>query len=129
MRFSHTNPVAAASFDDPNLIAAAGVVPVMGLATSCSLADLADEWLTIPTDKGAHPGAKVSALVTGMVMGADSIADMGVLRHGAMGTLFDRTYAPSTLGSFLRMFTYGHTRQLDAVATRFLGELTRQTSL
>jgi hypothetical protein len=129
MRFSHTNPVTAASFDDPNLITAAGVVPVMRLAAACGLAELADEWLTVPTDKGSNPGAKVSALVTGMIMGADSISDMGVLRHGAMGTLFDRTYAPSTLGSFLRTFTYGHTRQLDAVATRFLGELTRQTSL
>ncbi len=55
-----------------------------------------------------------------MVAGADSIADMAVLRHGAMGTVFDRPYAPSTLRSFLREFTFGHARQLDAVATRFL---------
>ena len=55
-----------------------------------------------------------------MVAGADSIDDMALLRHGAMGTLFDRPYAPSTLGSFLREFTFGHVRQLDAVASRLL---------
>lgn len=44
------------------------------------------------------------ALVAGMLAGADSIDDMNVLRHGGMGRLFDRTYAPSTLGSFLREF-------------------------
>lgn len=66
-----------------------------------------------------HVG-KVSALVAGMVAGADSIDDMAVLRHGALPTVFDRPYAPSTLGSFLRSFTFGHVRQLDAVATRFL---------
>ena len=70
----------------------------------------------MPTDKGANAGAKVSSLVAGMVAGADSIDDMALLRHGAMGTLFDRPYAPSTLGSFLREFTFGHVRQLDAVA-------------
>lgn len=48
------------------------------------------------------------------VAGADSIADLAILRHGAVGTLFDRPYAPSTLGSFLRQARFGHVRQLDA---------------
>ena len=43
-----------------------------------------------------------------------------------MGRVFDRAYAPSTLGSFLRSFTFGHVRQLDAVASRFLANLTAQ---
>ena len=64
-----------------------------------------------------------------MVAGADSIADLAILRHGAMGTIFDRPYAPSTLGSFLRQFTFGHVRQLDAVASRFLGNLAAKTTL
>ena len=85
--------------------------------------------LSVPTDKGAHAGAKVSALVAGMVVGADSIADMALLRHGAMGTVFARPYAPSTLGSFLRAFTFGHVRQLDAVATRLLAGLHDATPL
>ena len=54
----------------------------------------------------------MTALVVGMVTGADSIDDMALLRHGAMGRLFDRAYAPSTLGSFLRAFTFSHGRQL-----------------
>ena len=48
---------------------------------------------------------------------------MNLLRHGGMGRLFDRTYAPSTLGSFLREFRFGHVRQLDAVASRVFANL------
>jgi hypothetical protein len=129
MRLSHTAPVAAACFDDPNLVSAAGVVPVMRLAAEAGLGELAGDLVTVPTDKGANPGGKVTALVCGMVAGADSIDDMALLRHGAMGRLFDRTYAPSTLGSFLREFTFGHVRQLDAVASRFLTALAGRTEL
>jgi len=99
------------------------------LAQKCGLAALADEHLSVPTDKGANAGAKVSSLVAGMVAGADSIDDMALLRHGAMSTVFDRPYAPSTLGSFLRAFAFGHVRQLDAVATRVLGRLAQTTPL
>jgi hypothetical protein len=64
-----------------------------------------------------------------MVAGADSIEDMNLLRHGGMTRLFSGTFAPSTLGSFLRSFTFGHVRQLDAVASRFLAGLARTTPL
>ena len=127
MQLSHTRPVASAVFDDPNLVSCAGLVPVAALAQQCGLAVLADEHLSVPTDKGANAGAKVSALVAGMVAGADSIDDMALLRHGAMGTVFDRPYAPSTLGSFLREFAFGHVRQLDAVAARLLRRLHERT--
>ncbi|PBC35603.1 IS1380 family transposase [Rhodococcus sp. ACS1] len=129
MQLSHTRPVAAARFDDPNLVATAGLVPVMALAQASGLLTLADQQLSVPTDKGANPGRKVASLVGGMVGGADSIADLAILRHGAMGTIFDRPYAPSTLGSFLRQFTFGHVRQLDAVASRFLSNLAEKTPL
>lgn len=129
MQLSHTRPVASAVFDDPNLVSCAGLVPVAALAQKCGLAMLADEHLTVPTDKGANAGAKVSALVAGMVAGADSINDMALLRHGAMGTVFERPYAPSTLGSFLRQFSFGHVRQLDAVASRLLRRLHDRTPL
>lgn len=129
MRLSHTVRVAAASFDEPNLVSCAGLVPVMGLAASAGLAGLADRRLTVATDKGANAGGKVTALVAGMVAGADSIDDMALLRHGGMARLFDRSYAPSTLGSFLRSFTFGHVRQLDAVASRFLCGLAAGTPL
>jgi hypothetical protein len=129
MQLSHTRPVAAARFDDPNLVSTAGLVPVMALAQASGLLTLADQHLSVPTDKGANPGRKIASLVGGMVGGADSIADLAILRHGAMGTLFDRPYAPSTLGSFLREFTFGHVRQLDAVASRFLCTLAEKTPL
>ncbi|GAF51491.1 hypothetical protein RW1_104_00030 [Rhodococcus wratislaviensis NBRC 100605] len=92
-----TRPVAAARFDDPNLMSTAGLVPVMDLAQASGLLTLADQHLSVPTDKGANPGPKIGSLVGGMVAGADSITDLAILRHGAMGTIFDRPYAPSTL--------------------------------
>ena len=64
-----------------------------------------------------------------MVAGADSIDDMALLRHGGMKRIFNACYAPSTLGSFLRKFTFGHVRQLDAVASRFLTNLAATTGL
>ncbi len=79
--------------------------------------------LSVPTDKGANAGSKVASLVAGIVAGADSIDDRAMLRHGAMKKLFTKIYAPSTQGSFLRKFTFGHVRQLDAVASRFLAAL------
>ena len=76
--------------------------------------------MTVPTDEGANSGAKVATLVAGMVAGADSIDDMNPLRHDGMRRLLEAVYAPSTLGSFLRAFAFGHVRQLDAIAARFL---------
>jgi len=102
--------VKSAVFDDRNLVSSAGLVPAVRLATLAGLAVLADRHLSLPTDKGANAGGKVTALVAGMVAGADSIDDMALLRHGALGRVFDRTYAPSTLGSFLRAITFGHVR-------------------
>jgi hypothetical protein len=64
-----------------------------------------------------------------MVAGADSIDDMALLRHGGLGRVFTNAYAPSTLGSFLRAFSFGHVRQLDAVASRFLTNLPGQGPL
>lgn len=129
MQVSHTPAAVSASFDDPNLVSTSGLVPVMRLAQNAGLGQLAQQWLSVPSDKGANAGAKVSSLVAGMVAGADSIDDMAVLRHGAMAKLFDRIYAPSTLGSFLRAFTFGHVRQLDAVASRVLQGLSDQAPL
>ena len=120
MRLSHILGRTSVAFDDPNLVSAGGLVPVLALADRAGLRELADEHLTVPTDKGANAGLKVASLVGGMVAGADSIDDMALLRHGGMGRVFARAYAPSTLGSFLRSFTFGHVRQLDAIASRFL---------
>jgi hypothetical protein len=129
MQLSHTRPVVSATFDEPNLVSAAGLVPLMALARKAGLRGLADERMSVPTDKGANAGLKLSSLVAGMAAGADSIDDMALLRHGGMGKVFTGAYAPSTLGSFLRSFTFGHVRQADAVASRFLLNLAEHTDL
>lgn len=116
----HTSRTRSASFDDANLVSAAGLVPAMAFAVRTGLGRLADDRLTLPGYFGAHAGLKVTALIAGMLAGADSIDDMALLRHGGMKKLFVGAYAPSTLGSFLRSFTFGHVRQLDAVASRWL---------
>ena len=126
MQLCHTRSATSVCFDDPNLVSAAGLVPVLALADAAGLRALADEHVSVRGDKGANAGLKVASLVAGMVAGADSIDDMALLRHGGMGRVFARAYAPSTLGSFLRAFTFGHVRQLDAVASRFLTRLAAQ---
>jgi hypothetical protein len=129
VQLSHTRAAISAVFDDPNLVSSAGLMPVLALADTARLRDLADQHLSVPTDKGANAGLKVASLVAGMVAGADSIDDMALLRHGGMGRVFKNAYAPSTLGSFLRAFTFGHVRQLDAVASRVLTALGSSTPL
>ena len=90
---------------------------------------LAGAHLSVPGGAGVAAGAKVSALVAGMVAGADSIGDMDLLRHGGMPRLFTGVRAPSTLGTFLRAFRFGHVRQLDAVAARLLAGLARHAPI
>lgn len=129
MQLNHAPAAVSAVFDDPNLVSVAGLVPVMRLGGQVGLAALAGRQLTVPTDKGANAGGKTAALVAGMIAGADSIDDMNVVRHGGMRSLFRSVYAPSTLGSFLRAFTFGHVRQLDAVAARVLHGLARRAPI
>lgn len=123
MQLFHRSAGLSATFDESNLVSAAGLVPAMALAVKTGLGELTDQRLSLPGYFGANAGLKVTALVAGMVAGADSIDDMAILRHGGMRKLFTGTYAPSTLGSFLRAFTFGHVRQLDAVASRWLTNL------
>ncbi len=119
----HASAAVSAVFGDPNLVSAAGLVPMLRLARHAGLDELSQSRLSVPTDKGSNAGSKVMALVAGMLAGTDSIDDMNLLRHGGMGRLFDRMYAPSTLGLFLREFRFGNVRQLDAVSTRVLQNL------
>jgi hypothetical protein len=125
VQLSHAAPVRSATFDDPTLVSSAGLVPALALTQRAGLVELAGEWLTVPGGPGYAAGAKVAALVAGMTAGADSIEDMDLLRHGAMGRLFVGARAPSTLGTFLRAFSFGHVRQLDAVSARFVAGLAR----
>ena len=118
-----------AVFDDPNLVSCAGLAPVLQLAERAGLQRLVAEHLRLGTPAGVNAHLKVGSLVAGMVAGADSIDDMDLLRHGAMKRLFTGVRAPSTLGTFLRSFTFGHVRQLDAVASRVLVNLAGRAPL
>src|SRR5918999_2310632 len=123
MRLSHARRAMSVRFDDLNLVSCGGLAAVLALAARCGLATLLTERVRIAAKGGVNATAKVLALVAGMIAGADSISDMDLLRHGGMGRLFTDVRAPSTLGTFLRQFTFGHVRQLDAVATRLLNRL------
>ena len=116
-----------ARFDDPNLVSTAGLVPVMALAQRAGFAGLVQAHVSVPGSAGAHAPAKVAAVVAGMVAGADSFEDLAVLRHGAMGRLLVGAPAPTTLGTDLRAYAFGHVRQLDAVASRLLAALAGRT--
>lgn len=116
MQPSHTiRPV----FDDPNLVSAAGLVPVLRLAREAGLYDL----LSVVDVDSPNPVAKATSVIGGMLAGADSIDHLDLLRHGGMDRIFDGVRAPSTLGTFLRTFTHGHVQQLDAVGRRMLAGL------
>jgi len=99
----------------------------MALAQRCGLAALLAQRLTITAKGGANAAAKILAVVAGMIAGADAIDDLDLLRHGGMSRLFAGVRAPSTLGTFLRCFTFGHVRQLDAVAAALLTRLAAAT--
>jgi Transposase DDE domain group 1 len=129
VRLLHDLSKIHATFDDPNLVSRAGLVPVVALAHRAGLARLAGEHVRIARPCGVNPQVKVSCLVAGMIGGADSIDDLGLLRHGAMPALFGGVRAPSTLGSFLRSFTWGNVLQLGQVNRLLLGELARRAPL
>ena len=74
MQLFHRSHRLSASFDETNLVSVAGLVPAMALAVKTGLGDLANKWLTLPGYFGANAGMKVTALVAGMLAGADSMA-------------------------------------------------------
>jgi hypothetical protein len=129
MRLRHDAPVVRVTFDDPNVVSCAGLVPVMRLARDAGLHSRVAQRVRIPGDKGANAGGKVATVVAGMVGGADSIDDVDLVRHGGMPALFASVYAPSTVGEFLREFTHGHVRQLQAAGRDVLVDLAARTPL
>jgi hypothetical protein len=105
-------------FDEQRLISDAGLLLTATLADRLRIEQLVNEsvWLDPRAPGAALPGRKVMSLVHGILAGADSIDDMNVLRAGSTGLILGhRVMAPSTLGTFLRAFTFGHVRQLDRV--------------
>jgi Transposase DDE domain group 1 len=108
----------AVRFDEQRLVSDAGLLLTGSLAERLGVEQLVNDsvWLDPRAAGAALPGRKVMSLVHGMLAGADSIDDMNVLRAGSTGLVLGHTVmAPSTLGTFLRAFTFGHVRQLDHV--------------
>ncbi len=115
------------AFDDDRSVAAAGVLLVATLARRLGIEQLVNERVDLGRRAGYfRPGRKVMSLVHAMLLGADSIDDCDVLRSGRTGrVLGHRVMAPSTLGTFLRAFTFGHVRQLDRVLGVLIGRAWR----
>ena len=111
----------------------AGLVPVLGLAEQTRLPEIIAEKVSIKTSRiksgAANPMPKLISVMAGMCSGADSIDDLEVLRAGGMPILFDGVYAPSTLGTLLREFSFGHARQLESVLREHLVALAARTEL
>ena len=120
-------------FDEDSLVSLAGLVPVMRLAEQTGLARLLSEKVRIAEPRiksgSANPAPKLTTLIAGMCAGADSIDDIDVLRSGGMKTVFGGVYAPSTVGTLLREFTFGHARQLESVLREHLVALCGRVDL
>jgi len=118
MPSSHALDRLEVTFDDSHAVANAGLLLPATLTQRLGLEALADELVDLGgRPGGAHPGRKLLTLVHAMVAGADCIDDADLLRSGATAAVLGhRVMAPSTLGTFLRGFTFGHVRQLDRVA-------------
>ena len=109
-------------FDDPNLVGNAGLMTVATLADRLGLESLVDETVRLGDRPGAaNPGSKVLTLVHMLVAGGSHIDHADMLRSGDTRRVLPfRVVAPSTLGTFLRSFSYGHVRQLDRVIDQTL---------
>jgi Transposase DDE domain group 1 len=133
VQVSHRFAADSAVFDEDNLVSCAGLVPVMALAEQAGLSALLADKIHIAEPRlksgSANPAAKLATLIAGMCAGADYIDDVDLVRAGGMKSLFERVYAPSTVGTLLREFTFGHARQLDSVLTEHLGGLCERVDL
>jgi hypothetical protein len=105
----------ALAFDDERVVANAGLVLASTLAGRLGIEQIVDETVDLGArPAAARPGRKVLTLVCSALVGGDSIDDADVLRSGeTQRVLGHRVMAPSTLGTFLRSFTFGHVRQFD----------------
>ena len=123
MRLLHTLSRTSAVFDDPNLVSHGGLVPVMALAERAGLPELLEGHVRPGGECGVNAHLTAGCLVAGMAAGADSIDDMGLLRHGAMDVLFGGVRAPSTLGSHLRCYAWGNVLQIEKAGRELLARL------
>ena len=110
------------AFDDHRLVANAGLMLPATLALRLGLGELVDRHLDLGDAPGrANTGDKLLTLVASALVGGDCIDDADALRSGGTASILGCTVkAPSTLGTFLRSFRWGHVRQLDRVSRELL---------
>jgi hypothetical protein len=122
MTSCHTLDQFDSCFDDTHAVANAGLLLPATLAERLGIEQAADALIDLGELAGAHrPGRKLLTLVHAMLAGGDCIDDADLLRCGATSqVLGHRVMAPSTLGTFLRAFTFGHVRQLDRLTEQLL---------
>jgi hypothetical protein len=111
------------AFDDERAVSEAGIALAATLAARLGIEVLAERFVRLPRDRpgAASAGRKVMTLIYAIALGADSIDDCELLRAGRLGRLLGGWIAaPSTVGTFLRAFTFGHVRQLDRVLAEAL---------
>lgn len=118
MTSSHTSPHLRIAFDERRVIANAGLLLPARLARALALEELLDQHVNLGVAVGrAHVGAKALTLIASLLAGGDCIDDAAVLRsQGTAAVLGHWVAAPSTLGTFLRSFKWGHVKQLDRVS-------------
>lgn len=105
------------TFDDDRAVSNAGLVLTATTAQHLGLLDAAQDMVRLSGPGAANAGVKAMTVIEAMVAGADCIDDVDVLRAGSTATVLGhRVAAPSTIGTFLRSFTFGHVRQLDRFA-------------
>lgn len=109
-------------FDEPNLVATAGLVPALDLADRSGLTDLLEDRCTVPSPNRM---GKANTMIAGMLAGADDIDGLDILRSGGTQRVLDGVRAPSTMGTFLRGFSHGHALQLAAVNRALLVAMAR----
>jgi hypothetical protein len=110
------------AFDDQRAVASAGLLLPATLAERLGIEQAADQLVDLGDQPGAaRPGRKLLTLVHAMIAGGDCIDDVELLRCGsAQPVLGHRVMAASTVGTWLRAFTFGHVRQLDKVTGEVL---------
>ncbi len=122
MRASHELSRVSVSYDEPNLVSSAGLLPAAALAQRIGLAELVEDRVRLARH-GANGGTKALSVVGSMLAGGDSIDDVAMMQSGAMPALFDQVRAPSTIGTWLRSFKWSNVRELDAVTRELLARL------
>src|ERR1035437_8087665 len=119
---SHSLDRVRVVFDDEHLVGYAGLIAAATLAEHLGLLEVVEAHVDLGTAPGpANVGRKAVTLIHSVLAGGDSIDDCDVLRAGATaGVLGHVVLAPSTIGTFLRSFTWGHARRPDGVTAELL---------